>query len=100
MALVEAGARKVHRTAKDVTTGREPLGPYRALKARRLQHSANANGGGTTPPHRALNEGRPMGRPADADLPGRPPSQDEVARVELDGLRHMDLHLGVGIGVG
>jgi hypothetical protein len=42
-----------------------------------------------------------MGRLADAGPPASTfRSKDEIAGMELDGLRHIDLHLGVGIGVG
>jgi hypothetical protein len=37
------------------------------------------------------------------DIPGAGSAfrlEDEVVRVERDGLRHIDLHLGIGIGVG
>lgn len=54
--------------------------------------------GARPPPHRALDDGRPIDSPEHAGLPVR--LEDKVARVQLDGLRHIDLHLGVGIGVG
>src|SRR5262244_114937 len=72
----------------------------------KVHRPANANGGGTTPRHtlRSMMAGL-MGRPTDARLPVRPSAypfrlQDEVAGMELDGLRQVDLHLGIGIGVG